>query len=156
MPEDLSRLKQPDTLVADLKAIQEGSLEDRFRALADKSLRDPVFVEGGTFPMGDFGRLQSEEGLPWDGNSDSSPLHEVTLDGYSISKYKVTLAESARADAQADGCGCQHAELAVDVVNLELPGGIGSPGQSAPSSYPAGGVPPSRCSTKKSQRRRVM
>jgi len=93
MPEDLSQFKQPESLVADLKAIQEGSLEERIEALADKSRRDQVFVEGGTFLMGDFGRLQSEEGLPWDGNSNSSPLHEVTLDSYSISKYKVTLAE---------------------------------------------------------------
>lgn len=93
MPDDLSQFKQPESLVADLKAIQEGSLEERIEALADKSRRDQVFVKGGTFLMGDFGRLQSEEGLPWDGNSNSSPMHEVTLDSYSISKYKVTLAE---------------------------------------------------------------
>lgn len=93
MPEDLSQFKQPATLVADLKAIQTGSLEGRLAALEAKSKRDQVFVEGGTFQMGDFGPLQSEEELPWDGNSHSSPLHEVTLDSYSISKYKVTVAE---------------------------------------------------------------
>ena len=43
--------------------------------------------------MGDFGRLHSEEKLPWDGNANSSPPHTVTLDSYSISRYKVTLAE---------------------------------------------------------------
>lgn len=43
--------------------------------------------------MGDFGRLHSEEQLPWDGNANSSPPHTVTLDSYSISRYKVTLAE---------------------------------------------------------------
>ncbi|WP_449466714.1 formylglycine-generating enzyme family protein [Stenotrophomonas humi] len=93
IPEDLSVFKQPESLVADLAKIQKGSLRDRIRALADKSKRDQIFVEGGTFQMGDFGRLQSEEKLPWDGNVNSSPLHEVTLDSYSISKYKVTLAE---------------------------------------------------------------
>ncbi|MGH8086164.1 MAG: formylglycine-generating enzyme family protein [Lysobacter sp.] len=93
MPDDLSQFTQPASLVADLKAIQEGSLEERLAALADKSRRDQIFVEGGTFQMGDFGRLQSEEKLPWDSRSHSSPLHEVTLDSYSISKYKVTLAE---------------------------------------------------------------
>ncbi|MGY0557399.1 formylglycine-generating enzyme family protein [Lysobacter sp. A421] len=93
MPENLSQFKQPDSLVADLKAIQTGSLEERLKALAEKSKRDQIFVEGGTFQMGDFGRLQSEEKLPWDSQSHSSPLHEVTLDSYSISKYKVTLAE---------------------------------------------------------------
>lgn len=93
LPADLSQFRQPESLVEDLKRIQSGSLEERIQALADKSTRDQVFVEGGTFMMGDFGRLQSEEKLPWDGNSNSSPLHEVTLDSYSISKYKVTLAE---------------------------------------------------------------
>lgn len=93
MPDDLSQFKQPASLVTDLKAIQDGSLEERLAALADKSKRDQIFVEGGTFQMGDFGRLQSEEKLPWDSRSHSSPLHEVTLDSYSISKYKVTLAE---------------------------------------------------------------
>ena len=93
LPADLSQFRQPESLVEDLERIQAGSLEERIQALADKSKRDQVFVEGGTFMMGDFGRLQSEEKLPWDGNSNSSPLHEVTLDSYSISKYKVTLAE---------------------------------------------------------------
>lgn len=93
IPKDLSRFKQPTSLLEDMRKIQSGSLEDRAKALADKSRRDQVFVQGGTFQMGDFGRLQSEEKLPWDGKSDSSPLHEVTLDSYSISKYKVTLAE---------------------------------------------------------------
>lgn len=93
LPDDLSQFKQPQSLIEDLQRIQTGSLEERIQALADKSKRDQVFVEGGTFMMGDFGRIQSEEGLPWDGNSNSSPLHEVTLDSYSISKYKVTLAE---------------------------------------------------------------
>ena len=93
LPADLSQFRQPESLVEDLERIQAGSLEERIQALADKSKRDQVFVEGGTFMMGDFGRLQSEENLPWDGNSNSSPLHEVALDSYSISKYKVTLAE---------------------------------------------------------------
>lgn len=93
LPEDLTKFKQPASLVEDLKKLQSGSLAQRLKALADKSRRDQVFVKGGTFQMGDFGHLQSEEKLPWDGNSDSSPLHEVTLDSYSISRYKVTLAE---------------------------------------------------------------
>lgn len=93
LPKDLSVFKQPESLVADLRKIQTGTLQERIRALAEKSKRDQVFVEGGTFQMGDFGPLQSKEKLPWDGNSNSSPLHEVTLDSYSIGRYKVTLAE---------------------------------------------------------------
>lgn len=93
VPADLSKFKQPASLVADLKRIQTGPLKQRLAVLVEKSRRDQVFVQGGTFQMGDFGPLQSEEKLPWDSNSHSGPLHEVTLDSYSISKYKVTLAE---------------------------------------------------------------
>ncbi|MDO1529793.1 SUMF1/EgtB/PvdO family nonheme iron enzyme [Fulvimonas sp. R45] len=94
LPADLSAFKQPASLVADMKAIQTGTLQQRLEALKTKALRDQVFVKGGTFQMGDFGRLQSREHLPWDNNSNSSPLHEVTLTSYSIGKYLVTKAES--------------------------------------------------------------
>lgn len=94
VPADLSAFKQPASLVADMKAIQTGTLQQRLAALKAKVLHDQVFVKGGTFLMGDFGRLQSKEHLPWDNNSNSSPLHKVTLTSYSISRYKVTLAEA--------------------------------------------------------------
>lgn len=94
VPTDLSSFKQPASLVADMKAIQTGTLQQRLDALKAKVLRDQVFVKGGTFLMGDFGRLQSKEHLPWDNNANSSPLHKVTLTSYSISKYLVTKAES--------------------------------------------------------------
>lgn len=94
VPTDLSAFKQPASLVTDMKAIQTGTLQQRLDALKAKVLRDQVFVKGGTFLMGDFGRLQSKEHLPWDNNSNSSPLHKVTLTSYSISKYLVTKAEA--------------------------------------------------------------
>lgn len=94
VPTDLSVFKQPASLVADIKAIQTGTLQQRLEALKAKALRDQVFVKGGTFQMGDFGRLQSREHLPWDNNSNSSPLHKVTLTSYSIGKYLVTKAEA--------------------------------------------------------------
>lgn len=94
VPSDISSFKQPDSLVADMQAIQTGTLQQRLEALKAKVLRDQVFVKGGTFQMGDFGRLQSKEKLPWDNNANSSPLHKVTLTSYSISKYLVTKAES--------------------------------------------------------------
>jgi len=94
VPTDLSAFKQPASLETDMKAIQTGTLRQRLEALKAKVLRDQVFVKGGTFQMGDFGRLQSREHLPWDNNSNSGPLHKVTLTSYSISKYLVTKAES--------------------------------------------------------------
>lgn len=46
-----------------------------------------VHLPGGTFDMGDWG---SPEGLPYDMERDSKPLHKVTLDGFSMMAYKVT------------------------------------------------------------------
>jgi formylglycine-generating enzyme len=93
VPADISSFKQPASLLADIKAIKTGTLQQRIQALKAMTLRDLVFVKGGSFLMGDFGRLQSKEHLPWDGHINSSPLHKVTLTSYSISKYKVTRAQ---------------------------------------------------------------
>ncbi|MEN3752173.1 SUMF1/EgtB/PvdO family nonheme iron enzyme [Mangrovibacter sp. SLW1] len=49
-----------------------------------------VFVEGGDFLMGDFGREYGPEKLRYDVNKDSKPLHKVTLSSYSISRFKTT------------------------------------------------------------------
>ncbi|WP_435952673.1 SUMF1/EgtB/PvdO family nonheme iron enzyme [Dryocola sp. BD626] len=49
-----------------------------------------VFVEGGTFLMGDYGEEYGPEHLPYDSNQDSKTLHKVVLSGFSISKFKVT------------------------------------------------------------------
>lgn len=53
----------------------------------DKAVNpDMIFVEGGTFSMGDvFG----------DGLTDEKPAHSVTLSSYYISKYEITVAEFA-------------------------------------------------------------
>ncbi|MTH48726.1 formylglycine-generating enzyme family protein [Intestinirhabdus alba] len=49
-----------------------------------------VFVEGGEFLMGDFGREYGPEKIQLDTEKDSKPLHKVTLSSYSISKFKTT------------------------------------------------------------------
>ena len=58
--------------------------------LIKRTRTDLVFVKGGIFDMGDWG---NEEGLPYDSNPESKPLHKVTLDSFSMLKYKVTFAE---------------------------------------------------------------
>jgi formylglycine-generating enzyme required for sulfatase activity len=55
--------------------------------------RNMVFLQGGTFEMGDWGPEVNENGLPFDGTYDSKPLHKVTLSGFHIGKYPVTYAE---------------------------------------------------------------
>jgi formylglycine-generating enzyme required for sulfatase activity len=46
-----------------------------------------VALPPGTFEMGDWG---SEQGLPYDADLSSKPLHTVTLDGFSMMAFKVT------------------------------------------------------------------
>lgn len=58
-----------------------------FLARMRKNLK---FVEGGSFQMGDFGPLHSEERLYYSSATDNKPLHKVTLDSFSMSAYKIT------------------------------------------------------------------
>jgi len=62
---------------------------DELDIFISKVKGDLVFVEGGKFWMGDFGERFGSEGIPFDANSDSKPLHEVELSGFFIQKYKV-------------------------------------------------------------------
>ncbi|MFT3858953.1 MAG: SUMF1/EgtB/PvdO family nonheme iron enzyme [Aquabacterium sp.] len=59
------------------------------QAFLDKARKNLKFVEGGSFQMGDFGHLHSEEKLPYSGDTDNKPLHKVTLDSFSMSAYKI-------------------------------------------------------------------
>ncbi|MHC6225421.1 formylglycine-generating enzyme family protein [Pseudomonas sp. X10] len=63
---------------------------DKVREFSDVVKQQLVFVEGGEFLMGDFGSRFGKEGLPYDRNKDSKPLHRVSLTSFSISRYKVT------------------------------------------------------------------
>ncbi|WP_051376863.1 formylglycine-generating enzyme family protein [Burkholderia sp. WSM2232] len=63
------------------------------KALVKKSLENMVFVKGGTFTMGDFGSQVTPEKLPFTSQQENKPAHPVTLDSFSIGKYKVTYAD---------------------------------------------------------------
>lgn len=66
---------------------EPGSIQQRAQALAQRVKKELVFLPGGTFEMGDWG---NEEGLPYDSDENSKPVHSVTLDGFSMMAYKVT------------------------------------------------------------------
>jgi formylglycine-generating enzyme required for sulfatase activity len=111
----LVALKQPPALAAELAALGKGTVEERVALLKKKVVADMIFVEGGTFMMGDFGPLVSKEGLHYSDDITSRPVHEVTLSSYSISKYKTTNAEFAvysdatgTKPASDDGFGTKH------------------------------------------------
>lgn len=83
---------QPETL-------PDGNIRDprpnsqALAALIATTKKNMVFLAGGIFDMGDWGSEVNENGLPFDGQRDSKPLHKVKLDGFSIGKYPVTYAE---------------------------------------------------------------
>ncbi|WP_250656684.1 formylglycine-generating enzyme family protein [Alkalimarinus coralli] len=59
------------------------STEDKVNDLLQRHMNAFVFVEGGSFMMGN-------PGLGWALGADSYPAHKVTLDSFSIQKYEVT------------------------------------------------------------------
>lgn len=99
--------KQIDTIVSNInKLYPEATQEQKLRAAKTvvRAIEELVFVEGGSFEMGDFGApCEIPSGTPnrmdWspDVQCFSSPntgetgaynLHKVTLDSYSIAKFE--------------------------------------------------------------------
>jgi formylglycine-generating enzyme required for sulfatase activity len=72
--------------------------DPKFQALVDRTLKNMVFVEGGSYMMGDPGdELVASFGdqafffyLPC---KDNKPAHKVTLDSYYMGKFEVTYEE---------------------------------------------------------------
>ena len=60
-------------------------LQAQIQKLLEKTKKNMIFVEGGTFMMGDFDH--------YDSKIDSKPVHKVTLDSFSMSAYKATYAD---------------------------------------------------------------
>jgi sulfatase modifying factor 1 len=69
------------------KSDSNSALETRVQALLKKVKRSLRPLKAGTFEMGDWG---NEAGVPYDFDAHSRPLHKVTLDGFSMTAYKVT------------------------------------------------------------------
>ena len=65
------------------------------RQLIDRTLRELVFVPGGTFWMGDYvhGKYDSEGEQWWTSQLDNKVQHQVTLDAFHIQKHEVTYGE---------------------------------------------------------------
>ncbi|WPA90884.1 SUMF1/EgtB/PvdO family nonheme iron enzyme [Providencia zhijiangensis] len=61
--------------------------------LVNDTLNNMVFVEGGTFLMGDFGGKDGVSTLYYSPRKDNKFTHNVTLDSFSISKSKVSWGE---------------------------------------------------------------
>ncbi|MTB66260.1 SUMF1/EgtB/PvdO family nonheme iron enzyme [Providencia sp. wls1943] len=61
--------------------------------LVNNTLNNMVFVEGGTFLMGDFGGKDGKSNFVYSISKDNKFTHNVTLDSFSISKSKVSWGE---------------------------------------------------------------
>lgn len=63
-------------------------------SLKKRTLKQLVFVEGGTFMMGDVGYVD-ENGIQryFTNDPDTRPVHQVTLTSYSIQAYEVTFGD---------------------------------------------------------------
>uniref|UniRef100_UPI0036DBF5C6 formylglycine-generating enzyme family protein n=1 Tax=Photorhabdus sp. RM322S TaxID=3342825 RepID=UPI0036DBF5C6 len=67
----------------------EKKIQAEQQSLVKEVLAEMVPVAGGSFMMGDFGPRVAEH-LPYSFDLDNKPEHKVTLDSFSISKYRVT------------------------------------------------------------------
>uniref|UniRef100_UPI00258CE4C9 formylglycine-generating enzyme family protein n=1 Tax=uncultured Acinetobacter sp. TaxID=165433 RepID=UPI00258CE4C9 len=73
------------------KAAQPSAeLQQKIQKLVEKTKKNMIFVEGGSFMMGDFGHVTRKDKLPITGLYAAMPLHKVTLDNFSLNAYKTT------------------------------------------------------------------
>ncbi len=82
-----------------IQGCQSGPSDAALAKLKADTIKNMVFVKGGSFMMGDKPRKMFDPRTQkyftgyYDTSTDSKPQHKVTLDSYSISKYEVTWAE---------------------------------------------------------------
>ena len=74
---------------------QPKTADPTVQKLVDRTLRELVFVPGGTFWMGDYvhGKYESEGEQWWTSQLDNKVQHQVTLDAFHIQKHEVTYGE---------------------------------------------------------------
>lgn len=102
--------KSPETNQKVVKPSPE--LQQKIQQLVEKTKKNMIFVEGGSYLMGDFGLVTPElektvpdsmaiknpkgntekpDHLPFSPGNDNKTLHKVTLSSFNMSAYKTTL-----------------------------------------------------------------
>jgi len=82
-----------------VEVLEDGNVRDpaptsqQIASLVARTKKNMIKMPAGTFDMGDWGPEVNPEGLPFDGYPQSKPLHKVTLNSFSMSKYPVTYGE---------------------------------------------------------------
>ena len=82
--------------------------EENIKKLIEQTRRNMVYVEGGSFMMGDAGRIENGKLRYWTYWRDTKPAHKVTLDSYYISKYELTYWEY---DLYTDAVGIEPIDM---------------------------------------------
>ncbi len=100
-------------------------LQSKIQKLVEKTKKNMIFVEGGTFMMGDFGPLTRKDQLPIVGLYAAMPAHKVTLDSFSLNAYKTTFDDF---DIYTDSLGLPR--ISMEKITKKLrqpmaPAGIG-------------------------------
>ena len=95
------------------------------QAFLDKQRKNLKFVEGGSFQMGDFGPLHSEEKLYYSSAQDNKPLHKVSLNSFSMAAYKITYEDhdvyakttgAPQVGMEREARGYRHPKIAASLV----------------------------------------
>ncbi|WP_353173355.1 formylglycine-generating enzyme family protein [Acinetobacter rudis] len=82
-----------DTPIPSSAEINDPVLKQQVQQLLEKTKKELIFVKGGTYMMGDFGEVHSPDHLNYDSHKDSSPMHKVRVDDFSLSASKATYAD---------------------------------------------------------------
>ncbi|MCH7296848.1 formylglycine-generating enzyme family protein [Acinetobacter higginsii] len=102
--------KSPETSPKETKPSPE--LQQKIQQLVEKTKKNMIFVEGGSYLMGDFGLVtpklektvpdsmalknpkgntEKPDNLPFSPGNDNKALHKVTLSSFNMNAYKTTL-----------------------------------------------------------------
>ena len=94
-------------------------LTARVEALSQKTKKDLVEVEGGTFIMGDFGPIDPRAKMPYSSNRNDDVLRDVTLSSYALGAKKITYADF---DVYTDATGQPRtAQYPIDLEYRDIP-----------------------------------
>ena len=88
---------------------------DAVQTLTNRVKASLRMLKAGTFEMGDWG---NENGLPYDMEPDSRPLHKVTLDAFSMMAYKVTYDDF---DVFTDAIGMERIDISRSAAKHRSP-----------------------------------
>jgi len=82
-----------------LSSCNSASSDPEVQAFVKDTIDNMIFVQGGTFMMGDGGGVYTDKRgrkhtkSAWTGYKDNKPAHKVTLDSYYLQKFEVTWKE---------------------------------------------------------------